>query len=59
MHAGTAHDSDDGGELPAHSVDTAGSKLGLAMQLTARVIEPSCCGDDEHVSEQAPHCPTW
>ena len=59
MHVGTGHDCDDGGELSAHSVDTTGSKLGLAMQLTARVIEPSCWGYDEHVSEQAPHSPSW
>jgi hypothetical protein len=58
MHGGTAHDCDDGGELPTHSVDTAGSKLGL-VQRTVRVIEPSCCGFDEHVSEQAPHSPIW
>ena len=59
MHACTEQDCVEGGELPAHSVDSAGSKLGLAMQLTARVIEPSCWGYDEHVSEQAPHSPTW
>ncbi len=40
-------------------LDATGAKLELAMQLTARAIEPSCWAYDEHVNEHAPHCPSW
>ncbi len=40
-------------------LDATGAKLGLAMQLTTRAIEPSCWVYDEHVKEHALHCPSW